>query len=83
MTELTPEAMAVRQITPDLTNGCRFLGPVSGSEFFGWTQAGDAASALNQVRNDVAARGGNAFVLTQTRGDFDGTITQADAYLCS
>lgn len=81
-TELTTQAVAVRQISLVGAEKCKFLGPVSGSEFFGLTVAGDAQSALNKVRNSVAGIGGNAFVLTQTISNGDGTVSHADAYLC-
>ncbi|WP_417678584.1 DUF4156 domain-containing protein [Pseudodonghicola sp.] len=81
-TELTNQAVSVRQISLAGAENCSFLGPVSGSEFFGLTVAGDARSALNKVRNSVAEIGGNAFVLTQTVSDADGTVSHADAYSC-
>lgn len=81
-TELTPQAQLVRRITLQMTERCQFLGPVSGSEAFGMTTVNDANSALNKTRNEVAARGGNAFVLTQTASTYDGSIGQADAYAC-
>ncbi len=81
-TELTSEAMLVRQISTDASAKCSFLGPVSGSEAFGIDVAGDAESAFNKVRNEVAARGGNAFVLTQSTSTDEATNVQADAYIC-
>lgn len=81
-TELSTQAVAVRQISLTGAEKCTFLGPVSGAEFFGFTVAGDAQSALNKVRNSVAEIGGNAFVLTQTVSDEGGTVSHADAYSC-
>ncbi len=81
-TELTPEAQLVRQITPQMTANCKFLGPVAGTELFGMTAAEDANSALNKVRNEVANRGGNAFVLTNSATTMDGSNAQGDAYRC-
>ena len=81
-TEMTESAQSVRQISLMTAEKCTFVGPVAGSEYFGLTMAGDAQSALNKVRNAVAERGGNAFVLTQTVSDLDGTISHADAYYC-
>lgn len=81
-TELTEHAYSVRQISLSAAEKCSFISPVSGVEYFGWTSAGDAQSALNKVRNSVAERGGNAFVLTQTVSSDDGTVSHADAYLC-
>lgn len=81
-TELTPEAQLVRQIPAETLPRCTFLGPVSGSEAFGLDIAGDAESAFNKMRNAVAARGGNAFVLTNSTSTNDATNVQADAYKC-
>ena len=83
MTEMTPEANNVRQITADGAAACRFLGPVSGSEAWGFDTAQDAKSALNKMRNEVAAKGGNAYVLGHSSTRYDSTIVQADAYRCS
>ncbi len=81
-TELTPEAQLVRQIPAQIVSNCEFLGPVSEIEMFGLTMSHDSQSALNKVRNSVASKGGNAFVLTNTSSNMDGTIAQADAYRC-
>lgn len=81
-TELTSDAQLVRQIPAETKTNCKFRGPVSGIELFGLTTAHDASSALNKVRNQVAARGGNAFVLTSMTSNADGTNAQADAYFC-
>ncbi|WP_363322726.1 DUF4156 domain-containing protein [uncultured Litoreibacter sp.] len=81
-TELTPGAQLVRQISTAMTSECTFLGPVSGSESLGFDIAGDAESAFNKVRNEVAARGGNAFVLTNSTSSDVATNVQADAYRC-
>ena len=43
---------------------------------------GDADSAFNKVRNAVAAKGGNAFVLSNSVSNGFGTNVQADAYRC-
>lgn len=81
-TALTPQAQLVRQIPAETITKCRFLGAVSGTEMFGLTSGHDAASALNKMRNEVAARGGNAFVLTNTTSDEYATNAQGDAYFC-
>ncbi len=81
-TALTTQAQLVRQIPTETKTICNFLGPVSGIELFGLTTAHDADSALNKVRNEVAIRGGNAFVLTNMVSSDDGTNALADAYLC-
>ena len=81
-TELTPQAQLVRQIPAETKTNCKFLGPVAGKELLGWSTADDAESALNKVRNEVAKRGGNAFVLTKMTSNYDGASALADAYLC-
>lgn len=81
-TELTPQAQLVRQIPAETKSSCKFLGPVSGTEMLGLTTAHDAESALNKVRNEVALRGGNAFVLSNMTTRLDATNAQADAYSC-
>lgn len=81
-TELTPGAQQVRQISTLSAENCSFLGPVSGTEYFGLSVAGDTASAMNKARNRVAELGGNSFVLSNTNSSGDATIVQADAYLC-
>ncbi len=81
-TPLTQQAQLVRQIPPETKTACKFLGPVSGMELFGLSTAHDAESALNKVRNEVAQRGGNAFVQNSMSSNVDGTSVQADAYRC-
>lgn len=80
--ELTPEAHVVRQIPAQTALTCRFVGPVSGSEMWGFGTAQDAESAMNKLRNQVAEKGGNAFVLAHTSTRSDGTSMQGDAYRC-
>lgn len=82
MTEMTAEANMVRQVSPDGAAACRFLGPVSGSEAWGLDTSQDAKSALNKMRNEVAAKGGNAYVLGHSSTRYDSTIVQGDAYRC-
>lgn len=82
MTEMTPEANSVRQITPGVATACKFIGPVSGSEMWGFGTAQDAQSALNKMRNEVAARGGNAYVLGHSSTRADSSVVQGDAYRC-
>ncbi|OOY30396.1 DUF4156 domain-containing protein [Thioclava sp. F36-6] len=80
--ELSPEAQLVRQVSIHSVSDCRFLGPVSGSESWGMGTTQDAESALNKLRNKVAALGGNAFVQTNSSTRGDGTVIQGDAYFC-
>ncbi len=82
VTELTPEAQKVRQITLQMASNCEFLGPVSGTEVMGMTLADDANNSLNKLRNAVGSKGGNAFVLTTSTSTWDGANAQGDAYRC-
>lgn len=81
-TDLSSEAELVRQIPAETQSACTFLGAVSGSESLGIDTGGDADSAFNKVRNAVAAKGGNAFVLSNSISNGFGTNVQADAYRC-
>ena len=78
----SPDLTSVQQTPADENTNCEFLGPVSGMELSGPNSGNDPQSALDEVRSEVAARGGNAFSLVRSTTDFAGTITQADAYLC-
>ena len=82
-TDLSSQGAAVRQISLQGSEGCTFVGPVTGYEAFGLSAVHNAQSALNKVRNDVAILGGNAFVLSQTISDENGTVSHADAYRCA
>lgn len=81
-TELSQEATKVRRIPAAINSGCSFLGPVSGAEYMGMSISDDAESALNQVRNKVAEMGGNSYVINGSSTTYEGSIYQADAYLC-
>lgn len=81
-TELTSGGANVRQVSLSAASTCTFLGPVTGSEAFGLDIAGDTQSAFNKMRNSVAERGGNSFVLSSTSSNADITVVQADAYRC-
>ena len=81
-TELTKSGMMVREIVPTMTSKCRFLGVVQSRESGTMTQTEDSRSAMNKMRNEVAARGGNSFVLNDALTTPYETIMQADAYEC-
>ncbi|WP_371931389.1 DUF4156 domain-containing protein [Roseovarius sp. MMSF_3359] len=81
-TALEPGAERVRQINPNMTDTCQFLGPVTGGESMGIDVAADVNSAYNKVRNEVARRGGNAFVVSASSTSQAQTVVQADAYAC-
>lgn len=72
----------VRQIPVSANNSCKFLAVVVGAESMGLDTAMDAESAVNKVRNAVAARGGIAFVLNAMSPKYDSSVAQAEAYRC-
>lgn len=81
-TELTEAGMMVREITPGMTSECRFLGVVQSGEGETVSVTEDRRSAMNKMRNEVAARGGNSFVLNDMLTTAIETVMQADAYEC-
>jgi hypothetical protein len=81
-TQMTAEGAQVRQITPAETQYCRFVSLVEGANYLGNTMDHDRAGALNEVRNKVAALGGNAFVIAGGGSAPIGTFVQAEAYAC-
>lgn len=80
--ELTQQGGMVRQIQPDWSTKCEFLGVVEGSYSIGWDVVEDRRASLNKIRNRVAERGGNAFVITDISSSASRTSIQADAYKC-
>ena len=80
-TELSIEGAKVAQRDGEIAN-CKHLGIVEGSESMGMSVADDRRSALNQVRNNVALLGGNAFVINDRFTTGLNTSIQADAYKC-
>ena len=81
-TALTPEGAQVRQISAQTSNDCKFLGPITGAESWGASIAMDVDSAFNKVRNQVAQRGGNAFVVSASSTSIETTAVHGDAYRC-
>ena len=81
-TELTEAGMMVREITPGMTSKCLFLGVVQSGEGLTVSITEDRRSAMNKIRNEVAARGGNSFVLNDALTTAAETTMQADAYEC-
>jgi len=86
-TPIDPAAQQVRQIAPPAANDpCRFLGVVDivGNINY-WSVAEAKRDMLARVRNEVAKRGGNAYVPTATivHGmSLSPASAQADAYAC-
>jgi len=81
-TKLTEQGRMIRQIQPDWSTSCKFLGVIDASEIDGWDIADNRRGALNSIRNQVAEMGGNAFVVSQTTTSELRTLIQADAYKC-
>jgi len=81
-TDLTNEGRMIREIQPDWSTKCKFLGVLDASEGGGWDVADDRRGALNSIRNQIADIGGNAFVLSQSTSNGVHTQIQADAYNC-
>jgi len=81
-TALTPTGAQIEIATEARKAQCTSLGIVTASEMMGNTMAGDAESAMNKVRNSVAAKGGNAMFLLSTTSTKDGTTVTAEALQC-
>lgn len=85
-TPMDPAALQVRQIAPPAAGDpCKFLGviEVTGSVNY-WSMAEAKRDLLALTRNEVARRGGNAYVPTASITDwgFSAASAQADAYRC-
>ena len=80
--QLTQQGRMVREVQPDWSTKCEFLGVIDASEGNGWDIADDRRGALNRIRNQVADLGGNAFVVNQSTSNDFRTLIQADAYKC-
>jgi len=81
-TKMTVEGATVRQISPDTTALCTFVAVVEASNYMGNTMGHDQQGAINEVRNQVAAMGGNAFLIMHIDTAPIGTVIQAEGYLC-
>lgn len=69
---------------PSPSSHCKFLGSVYASEYGGDSMGSAYNGALNQIRNQVAAKGGNAYVLTSKPSYtfLSDVHATADAYSC-
>lgn len=81
-TTLTPGGGNVEIVTEARKAQCTSLGIVTGSEMMGNTMAGDAESAMNKVRNRVAAKGGNGMFVISSTSTEAGTTVTAEALKC-
>ena len=61
---------------------CRFLGVIEAAEGGGIDVGDDQRSALNQIRNQAADIGANAFVVSMTTSTGLRTTVQAEAFDC-
>lgn len=69
-TALTQHGAAVQPVTENQKEKyCQFIAIVTGKESMGMSRAGDAKSAMNKVRNEVAKAGGNAMRIISTTTD--------------
>ena len=82
MTALTSEGTMVRKVSPSWSMKCEFLGVVSAHEYMGFNKANNKVSALNDIRNQVAALGGNAYAISESASEKYSVNVQADAYRC-
>lgn len=80
--EYTEEGIQVQTIQVGQTNGCAYLGPVSG---FGAVIDGGLSAALISVKNETAARGGNRLAVISSStdpGPYAHGRVQGEAYRC-
>lgn len=84
-TELTPEGSIVRAVDANWANDCEFLGVMEVTHNSSHTPDENKMGALTELRNQIAAKGGNAYMVV-TGGDHlsaDGYLIQAESYSCS
>jgi hypothetical protein len=81
-TKVQPAAKNVRVVSGDIVQSCDSLGIVQADRQIGDTQDNER-SVLNEVINQVAARGGNAiFVMSTGNRGIDGSTITAQALRC-
>ena len=84
-TELRPDAQRVRLLTSPPNSDCKQLGDVTGGQgnfFTGYYTSNSnlQAGAINDLKNQAAAMGGNALlILSNTPGLYGGTQTTLTA----
>ncbi len=82
-TELSTEGSMVRAVDADWANKCRFLGVIEVHHTTGLSAQEDRIGAMNETRNQVAAKGGDAYTVSTDQARLDSHLIQADAYDCS
>jgi hypothetical protein len=81
--QLTQGGLAVRPVQPERAAGCVALGSVEGLHANAGSVAENEEAALNDARNQVALRGGNALVVTRRTSGAWRSVVEADAYRCA
>lgn len=84
-TALTPEGSIVRAVDADWANDCDFLGVMKVTQDASRTPDEIETGALTELRNQIAANGGNAYMMVtgssrQSAGSYE---IQAESYNCS
>lgn len=80
--QLTEAGGHVRSVAAETVGRCTRLAPVSGLGANGPSTAENEASATNDLRNQVAKLGGNAFCVTGREVGAFRTVVHADALRC-
>lgn len=80
--EPSPESIQVRQIQASGTTECKFLGVGSSSYALGFGLQDDISQTSIDMRNKVAAAGGNAYVKTSNVTTDTITVMEYDMYKC-
>ena len=84
---LTPAGSLVQRVpvaaSGDVLATCEFLGTISASENGAWGNSiKDRRGALNKVRNEVAERGGDAYLVVDSASDWESWFIEAEAFNC-
>ena len=84
-TALTPEGSVVRAVDADWANDCEFLGVMKVTQDSSRTPDENETGALIELRNQIAAKGGNAYMMVSdsSRLSADSYLIQAESYNCS
>ena len=69
VTSLSAGGAGVRLVDNSSNQNCEALGLVTGSASWGWGTAHNMDGAINEVRNEVAELGGNAYELVSASAD--------------
>lgn len=80
---LTPEGRTVRCITPEMTQECKFLGPVGLPETADCWPGNCQEVLFNLLKNRVAEMGGDSYVVVNSTATKWGFSAQVDAYRCN